>query len=103
MTTRPRTQEPTVIDDTTAKSLSYDVRDELAQLLGKGSGHDFRCEVDVVLDDGTFAILVGTSNAGFRGIEGHFENLVGPKRFTRSLGHVTQYTVIDPAANDSSV
>ncbi len=85
-----------MFSDSEAKSRSYDVRAELAQLLGKASSTDFRCEVDVVLSDGqldSYAVLVGTSNAGFRGIEGHFVR--DGRRFTRSLGHVVEYQVID--------
>lgn len=79
----------------TPKDRSYTVRDELADLLGKGPNQDFYVgkgghlvivEVDGVEVD---AFLLATSNAGFSGILGHFQFADGSTRMV-SLGYVTQ-------------
>lgn len=77
-------------DHTARRNRSYTVRREIAAHLGKADGYDFSCELLVTLDDDTDAILLSTSNAGFNGIEGRFENVAGT-RFNRSLGAVKEF------------
>lgn len=69
---------------------SYGVRNEIAELLGKPLGHDFNCDLLVVLDDETDAILNSTSNIGFGGIQGYFTAADGT-RFNRSLGAIVSF------------
>jgi hypothetical protein len=82
----------------TTKDKSYEVRRYIADAIGAPEHHDFTTAryaraVDVLFDDDTSALLVSTTNAGFRGIEGWFVD-ADERRFSRSLGEVTEWEVV---------
>jgi len=75
------------------KHRSYAVRARLAEIIGVPDGHDFSTEHECLVapdggPDAVSAMLLSTSNAGFRGIEGRFVTHDG-RRFTLSLGLVS--------------
>jgi hypothetical protein len=80
------------------KNRSYDVRRKIAAELGKPDHNDFTVpsasEVWVELYDGRCGDLTSTSNAGFRGIEGTFEDHENGARSTINLGDIISFEVI---------
>ena len=80
---------------TTSKDRSYRVREDIANRIGAPLHSDFApiaygYQVEVQFTDGAAGMLVDTSNAGFRGIEGWFQ--VADDLFWRSLGDVADFT-----------
>lgn len=86
------------------KNRSYSVRDAMAQAIGaplhddwttSRYGYAIACIVplpgDGPDDEPVDALLLHTSNAGFRGIEGWFEDSISGRKFTRSLGDVLEW------------
>lgn len=79
----------------TTKDRGYRLHDELADLLGQPRHQhgyrptDLRCTVTDRDGEEQSAVLISTSNAGFRGIEGRFETYDG--HVTLPLGNVVQW------------
>lgn len=76
-----------------ARNHSYEVRRQIAAIVGAPESTDFSTEilVQVQMPHGILtATLTSTSNAGFNGINGSFRTVKGDW-FSRSLGHVLAY------------
>ncbi len=80
------------------KNRSYRVMECIALHLEKPLHQDLRCELPVTFTDGRRAMLLGTSNAGFAGILGHFEDEDGQRLPQYSLGIVATVDDLDGEA-----